>query len=215
VMKFAGYVVLATVLGYPSAVSQAAVVGIVCTDLENSPWHGDPLPADVWSFDYHTQTLTINEVLHDMCPSKDHPLGCFYDSAVRVWGWTTAPEQETLTIIKNITNETGITWTSYIQELDAGRSYCLFVEGSAESEKLPEITYKTQPPLPYTVEFAGPEPVSDGESVTIRFDVWCDYSPDAPGKFYFDVTPNPIPEPQTISLLALGALTLLRKQKRA
>jgi hypothetical protein len=214
-MKFAGYFVLAIVLAYLGAVSQADVVGIVCTDLQNSPYDGDPLPADVWSFDYHTQTLTINEVVHDMCPRKLPLPMCVYDSTLRVWGWTAwYAEQATLTIIKNITNETGVAWTSYIQELLPLRSYCLFVEGSAGSEELPEITYKTQPPLPYTIEFAGPEPVVDGESVTIRFDVWCDAS-HPPGKFDFDVTPNPIPEPQTISLLALGALTLLRKQKRA
>jgi hypothetical protein len=211
VMKSAGYVVAAIVLGYLSTLSQAAVVGIMCTDLQNSPWHGDALPADVWTFDYHTQTLTTNEVFHDICPGEDDPLGCFHDSTIRVWAWTSASEQGTLTVIKNMTNETGVSWNSFIQEYGNIRDYCCsYVDGTAESDRLPQTDISIG--WGGSIEFSGPKPVLDSESFTIRFDLGYD-STTGGGKFVFDLTPNPVPEPGGISLFGLGALALLRRRK--
>ncbi|UCG57407.1 MAG: hypothetical protein JSU70_21390 [Phycisphaerales bacterium] len=64
-MEPARCVVLGTVLGYLSTLSQA-VVGVLCTDLQNSPWYGDPVPADVWSFDFDSRMLTSNVAVHEV-----------------------------------------------------------------------------------------------------------------------------------------------------
>lgn len=153
--------------------------------------------------------MTLDETIYDVGLEY---LERWKEYRIEVWRWLSKPEEVTLTIIKNITNVTGTAWTSYIEEVGSGLTYCLPVEGSAESEKLPQIAYKMHLPLPLSIEFSGPEPVSNGESFSVRFDVWFDGTVDSPAKFYFELTPNPIPEPATIVMLGLGGLAILRRR---
>jgi len=149
--------------------------------------------------------LTFNETVYEIGSDPFDPywganIGGYMDS-----------DSTTPAVVINITNMTGLPWTSYLIEMPGGIvGVGLIVDGSAESIEFPQVTYG----LPYNgIEFSGPELLADGESLTIGFDVWTQsYKPEI-NVFRFNLKQNAIPEPTTISLLAVGVLTLLRKRR--
>jgi len=172
-----------------SAAAQANVVSINC---------GFPQDENEYtgSFDYDLQELTVTEIFYVLYP---------YGGMFTIRGQV--DELSTITIIKTITNNTGITWTG----LGLGNTLGMgsggyFVTGSFESTKLQTITC---PGEDFMVEFSGPPPVLDGESLTIQFD----FKFYSPGGFFNWLSQDPIPEPTTMVLLALGGLALIRKRR--
>jgi hypothetical protein len=103
------------------------------------------------------------------------------------------------------TNESDITWTGYIVELDP-TGPLTFVEGTAGSTRFGTIEY----PDLWTIEFWAPEEVPPGDVVTLQFDV---NLPDSVPQT-FTVTHTIIPEPATAALLGLGALALLARRRK-
>ena len=103
------------------------------------------------------------------------------------------------------TNESDITWTGYIVELDPTGDLT-FVEGTAGSTRFGTIQY----PDLWTIEFWAPREVVPGDVVTLQFDVSL---PDSVPQS-FTVTHTIIPEPATAALLGLGALVLVARRRR-
>jgi hypothetical protein len=153
-------------------------------------------PTTEWSFDYDLQELTVVETIYDI----SHQVSAYLDGS--------ADSKSTFTIVRTITNETGITWTGYVLEHMPGIVMGgVFVEGSASSTKLLTITE----PVPWQIEFSGSPPVLDGESFTIQFD----FAVLRGGGFLNDIGGRPVPEPATIVLLGLGAAAFLRLRRPA
>ena len=102
--------------------ARATIVGIhECRDIR-----GVPLPSDHWSFDYDSQVLTIAVFVHDTGPG---PSGLFPPLSVVVTGQQDT--QSTLTIVENITNKTGVSFTGYELRLASPHSsYSEIVAGS-------------------------------------------------------------------------------------
>jgi len=178
-------------------ISQANVVSINVYP-EDPPWeaiHG-------WFFDYNLQVLTTYDAI-------------FGEANGRYVGWDSlimsglVDSDSTFAIIRNITNNTGVTWTGYeLYNMPGRGGGGWFVSGSAQSTHLQTITY---PDGHAYIEFSEPPPVLDGESFTIEFDFYVPYIPE--GGFLNRLGSVAIPEPATISLVTLGALALLRRRK--
>ncbi len=177
---------LVVLIGILDNVVDAAVVKI-----NWASWN----PTTEWSFDYDLQKLTIVETIYDISNPGHADLEGEADS------------KSTFTIVRTITNETGITWTDYrllhIQGIIGGG---VFVGGSASSTKLQTIT---EPSRGWEIEFSGWPPVLDGESFTIQFDFA------VPPGFLNHIIGQPVPEPATIVLLGLGAVAFLRPRRSA
>jgi hypothetical protein len=202
---------LAGLVTFHSTVSRAAVVDIICRNSDCGL-----LPEELWSFDYDSQVLTLNETIYEIGPysaginghtdrERTIQVRCIIDS------------DTTITVVKNVTNKTGVPWTSYAQWLSGAdgtpEPFFTMVKDSVKSPRLPIITYPWVTTHSF-MRFSGPQRILDGESFAIQFDVAVDW----PGDHKlagFDLEAGAIPEPATISLLALGALVLLRKQKTA
>jgi len=185
---------------FPITVCIIAVVGvplqaaIVYFDYDCDLF-SEPSPAtQTASFDCDLHILTITETIHE-----------FGRDFVRIGGRADSPS--TFTVIRNITNDTGVTWTGYVlKNIACVGPGGVFVEGSAESTKLQTITY----PHGYLhIEFAGSPTVLDGESFTIQFDFH------VPTGFCNIFDQQPIPEPATICLFGFGGLVLLRNRRAA
>jgi hypothetical protein len=191
-------VISACIIAFFSTSVWAAVVDINCT-----------APSDVWSFDYELQQLTFNETIFEVGRDPYEPAWGVSIEGLMDSGSTT------LTVVKNLTNSTGVPWTSYVIEMPVGIvGGGDIVDGSAESTEFPEVTYEL--PFPYTfgIQFSGPKPVPDGQPLTIKFNVLTySFKPEA-DLFHFNLKETAVPETPTISLLALGALILCRNQGR-
>jgi len=83
--------------------AEAAVVELVCQDIRH-----DPLPADLWSFDYDSQVLTLLRSVHEI---NTEPYEWFSREYLRVDGFLDSESR--FTIIENITNKTGVSLTRY------------------------------------------------------------------------------------------------------
>lgn len=123
---------------------------------------------------------------------------------VDIWGLVDT--DSTFSVVRTITNNTGITWTGYKFNWSPTilPGYADIIHETLESTKLQTITY----PGRWTIEFSGSPPVLNGESFTIHFDVRA-----LPPEFNIVSHQIFIPEPATILLLGLGSLVLLGKRK--
>jgi len=153
----------------------------------------NPANSHEWDFDYAMPTLTMNEII-----------GAVAADNVMISGETDS--DPVFTVIKTITNTSGVTWTGYNLTL-AGSGIPTFVAGSAGAGggKLQNVAY----PHPAAIVFSGNNPVHNGELLTLQFDI----NVPTTGLFDFSLTQHPVPEPTTIGLLGLGSLTLLRKRR--
>ncbi len=167
-----------------STIAEADIVYLGCLDR----WRR-LLPEDVWSFDYDLQQLTLTDMISEL-PADP----CIFDPTlmVRVVGLVDLDSR--FTVIRNITNNTGATWTGFILKMRrtiiAGSAS--FVNGSAVSTKLQTITYPE-----WMIEFSGPEPVLDGESFMIQFDMQTDNTSHSSRLFDLILQQNPVAEPAT------------------
>lgn len=191
--RFATVFVSAGVIALFSTVVQA---GLVDGSLDcNFP--GDPhMYRHEWSVNYGLAELTITETFVELGPDVAELSG------------ETDSDLTTFSVIKKITNDTGITWTAYTLTLYDPVSEATFVNGSAGAvgSKFQTVAY----PDSTTIEFSGDDSVLDGHLLQFQFDILV---PTA-GTFELTLTQNPIPEPATIALLGLGSLALLRRRKR-
>jgi len=191
--KFATVFVSAGVIALFSTVVQA---GLVDGSLDCN-FTGDPyMYRHEWSVNYGQAELTITETFIELGPDVAELSG------------ETDSDLTTFSVIKKITNDTGITWTAYTLTLYDLVSETTFVNGSAGAvgSKFQTVAY----PDSTTIEFSGDDPVLDGHLLQFQFDILV---PTA-GTFELTLTQNPIPEPATIALLGLGSLALLRRRKR-
>ena len=146
-----------------------------------------------WDFDYSGPILTLSEVISAAGPDE-----------VLIGGETDS--DPIFTVIKTIENDSGVTWTGYTLSL-SGSGLPTFVEGTAGAAggKLSVVDYVH----PAAISFSGDNPVYDGETLALQFDVLVPTT----GLFDFTLTQHPVPEPATIGLLSLGSLMLYRKRR--
>lgn len=180
--------VLTALLG---TTAMARILEIVCTDGHN------PLPSDLWSFDYDLQLLTITDLVH----------GIYQGRCIRVSGSTDSKSR--FTIVENVTNRTGVALTGYALLLDNTIiTENVIVEGSVQATRFPEVHQTSS----RRVEFVWPEAIPDRESFTIQFDVISrGMDPDRPLALWLCRTA--VPEPGTITILGLCGLALLRTRR--
>jgi len=148
-----------------------------------------------WEFDYNPSApiLTMDEII-----------GSLGQDNVMMSGET--DEDPIFTVVKTIQNTSGITWTGYILSLSGGAG-ATFVDGSASAggNKLQTVDYIH----PAAIKFCGPNPVANGELLTLSFDI----NVPTEGLFNFTLTQEPVPEPATMALLSLGGLALFRRHR--
>jgi hypothetical protein len=161
-----------------------------------------------WDFNYESHQLNTHETLLELRPDSYWHLDIF--------GWVDS--DTTFSVVRNITNNTGITWTGYRIHRGpppAGPTTCAtIVKDSIESSRFETITY---PDLEnYWYWFSGAPFVPDGDSFTMRFDLHVEYVPLYEGSYMTCWTSvKPIPEPATVLLLGLGCAFLRWKRQGA
>ena len=194
--RYPVFLVLLAVNGIFSTSTQAVVENLVCHVF------GDPSKSThTWTFDYDLQELAITDIIYEL------DLGPY--AHITIVG--SVDHDSTFSVVRTITNNTGVTWTAYI--LESGGTIVPgsagFVPESAESTKLEAITY----PERWIIEFWEPPPVLDGESFSVRFDMESNNTIHSEGSFDVLLMQNFIPEPTTIALFGLGGLALLRTRR--
>jgi hypothetical protein len=113
----------------------------------------------------------------------------------------TADVDPVIHITKQINNDTGFAWTDYhLQISGQGAAY---VPGSATSDRFSTIVENGN-----NIDFFSPLIVPVNDSVTLGFDIKV-----PSGTFSFSISQTPTPEPATIGLLGLGALTIIRRRR--
>jgi hypothetical protein len=173
---------------FACSIAQAGFVSFDCY------FPDDPYGYDHnWNFDLENSELTLTESLTVLPP----PDG---DQVVMSGETDSDPP---FTLIKNITNTTGITWTGYDLELIGNAT---FVNGTASSTKFNTHSFSADLK---TLHFYAPQSVLDSQSVTLQVDI----NVPTTGLFNFTMAQHPIPEPVTIMLLGLGALGVLLKRR--
>jgi hypothetical protein len=106
-------------------------------------------------------------------------------------------------ISKQINNNSGFTWTDYHIQISGQGS--VYIPGSATSDRFSTIAENGN-----NIDFFSPLTVPVNDSVTLGFDIQV-----ASGIFSFSISQMPTPEPATICLLGLGALTMIRRRRSA
>lgn len=112
----------------------------------------------------------------------------------------TTSEDPTFHVQKTIDNDTTFTWTSYELTLQGNAT---FLPG-AFSDMFATVSYPTN----QWIIFSAPTAVEPGGSVTLDVDI----NVPTTGGFNFTMTQLAVPEPATLSLLALGAGILFRRK---
>lgn len=106
----------------------------------------------------------------------------------------------TFMVTKTVTNETTFTWTSYQLTLAGDATFV----GTPYSDVFGLVNM----PDSHNVIFSAPQSVAPGQSVTMHAFI---NIPDS-GNFNFTMTQLAVPEPATLGLLCLGALSLRRRR---
>ncbi len=184
--KFLGALAIVSLL-----LSQSANAGFVSINSDVVP-KGHPSasgPPDVaWD---HIPDGTAKLVLSELF---DIPgLNDSYD--VQITGITN--NDPILTITKNITNNTGLTWVGY--NIDLNPSQAATFVGTPTSNKM-TLTGQTATSL----DFGLPSPVPSGQSVSFTFDV--NIPSTGPFAFTLSQLPEVVPEPAAILLVGLAVL---------
>ena len=109
-----------------------------------------------------------------------------------------------MSILKNVENDSGFTWTGYRMTLPDGGPIT-FVAGTATSDKMTVALDS-----PYEIRFSEPQAIPQGDFVTFEFDVLVPSS----GPFTFTLTQTPLPEPATLAFVSLGSLGVLAHRRR-
>jgi hypothetical protein len=122
---------------------------------------------------------------------------------VRITGEASA--DPVLSITKNITNNTGLTWVGY--NIDLNPSDPATFVGAATSDKM-TLTGMTATSL----DFGLPAPVPSGQAVSFTFNV----NIPNPGPFGFTLSQSPVvvPEPATILVFGLAMLLIPLTSRR-
>lgn len=146
-----------------------------------------------WSFNYVDAVLTIDEVI-----------GAVALDDIMMTGETDS--DPIFTVVKTVENNSGVDWTGYEFAL-SGTANAVFVFGTAGAAggKLEAVSYVDS----QTIVFSGSHPVLNGETVTFQVDVQVPTT----GLFDFSMSQQPIPEPATMTLLAIGSSLLLRRRQ--
>ena len=121
----------------------------------------------------------------------------------------------TLMIDEDAFNDSGVAWTAWLLELDPNGSATFVVNASHTPSSDQFNTYSLINSK--TLEFYAPDSVHHGESVNLVFFINVPFSgtPGIPDPFSFTLTQTIIPEPATLTLLGLGALAFIRRNKRS
>ncbi|MHC5083603.1 MAG: PEP-CTERM sorting domain-containing protein [Planctomycetota bacterium] len=167
-------------------ISQAGII----VDTFDCTFPDDPTQDNhAWNYDYETDTLTLAE-------NYTHTGSDSVNMAVET------DEDPLVHIVKTVTNSNGHDWTSYTLTLNDATPGVSFVD-SAFSD-----VFTSAALVGNVITFSG-ETVAIGETVNLEFDILI---ADA-GSFGWCVTQQAIPEPATLVMLGLGALSLLRWKK--
>jgi hypothetical protein len=103
-----------------------------------------------------------------------------------------------------IQNTSGVSWTGWKITLSGSATFDVASAPSSDTFHAPyTLTSGNQ-----VLTFGSPDNVLNGSTVNLHFDI----SVPTTGLFSFGLTQEAIPEPATLSLLALGGLALLRRK---
>jgi hypothetical protein len=119
----------------------------------------------------------------------------------------------TLMIDEDALNSSGVAWTAWLLELDPNGSATFLVNAT----HIPSSDYFNSYSLidSKTLKFLAPNSVPNGDTVNLGFFIKVPYTGPGIEPFSFTLTQTPIPEPATMSLLGLGALALIRRNRKS
>jgi hypothetical protein len=143
----------------------------------------------IWNFDSTSSELNLN-------------LNVVGSDEVLMYGATDS--DPTFHVTETVTNNSGLSWTAY--ELILSESGASFDYSNAPTSSRFQ-NFNEDSTTSFT--FYSPNEVPNGTNVTFDFDISVPLS----GLFSFTLTQQPIPEPATIALLGLCALSLLRRKR--
>ncbi len=152
----------------------------------------------------HTHTWSFSTE-PDVCPEGTVGLlildeSCTAYGTDRVNMLGTTDEDPTFHVQKTIDNDTTFTWTSYELTLQGDATFL----PTAFSSMFATVSYPTN----QWIIFSAPTAVAPGGSVTLDVDI----NVPTTGSFNFTMTQLAVPEPATLSLLALGAGIIFRRK---